>query len=60
MLLTVAQMKGFFFIDFDQGALPWSKGSATMDIAKQRIASPIVESIGNDELNPALQGTSKA
>src|SRR5437870_386307 len=48
-------MKSFLFVDLDQRTLPGSKGRALENIAQQCVASAVIESVGNDQLDPAIQ-----
>src|SRR6266571_635553 len=54
-LFAVAQVKGLFFVYFDKCTFPWTKGCTFIDITEQSIACSIIEGIGNDKFDPAIQ-----
>src|SRR5207248_8361150 len=58
-LFTVPQVKGLFFIYLDEGAFPGAKGGTLVDIAEERVSGPVIESIGDDQFYPAIQGNIK-
>src|SRR5579875_2350534 len=51
----MAPMEGFLFIDFDQRAFPRPEGGTLVDVAEQRVAGAIIEGVGDNKFDPAIQ-----
>src|SRR5439155_14186959 len=52
-LFTVPQVEGLFLINLDERSLPGTEGRTLMDIAEQCIACSIIESVRDNQFDPA-------
>src|SRR5437763_15560567 len=59
-LLTVAQVKYLFLVDFHKGTLPGTKSGALVDITEQDIGHTVIVGASDNDTPPTINANIKA